>query len=68
MNYGRYFKLNQKVSKVVDGVTVYDYIDLPAFFGRSKDTPQTPKYPVSLVITNDAVRFLLPSKKKRVFA
>ena len=59
MNYGRYFKLNQKVSKVVDGVTVYDYIDLPAFFGRSKDTPQTPKYPVSLVITNDAVRFRL---------
>ncbi len=59
MNYGRYFKLNQVVSKVVDGVTVYDYIDLPAFFGPSKDTPQTPKYPVSVVITADAVRFRL---------
>lgn len=59
MNYGRYFKLNQVVSKVVDGVTVYDYTDLPAFFGPSKDTPQTPKYPVSVVITADAVRFRL---------
>lgn len=59
MNYGRYFKLNQVVSKVVDGVTVYDYTDLPAFFGPSKDTPQTPKYPVSVVITAEAVRFRL---------
>ena len=59
MNYGRYFKLNQVVSKVVDGVTVYDYTDLPAFFGPSKDTPQTPKYPVSVVITADAARFRL---------
>lgn len=57
MNYGRYFKLNQVVSKVVDGVTVYDYIDLPAFFGPSVDTPQTPKYPISVTITSDAVLF-----------
>lgn len=57
MNYGRYFKLNQIVSKVVDGVTVYDYIDLPAFFGPSVDTPQTPKFPISVTITSDAVLF-----------
>lgn len=57
MNYGRYFKLNQVVSKVVESVTVYDYIDLPAFFGPSADTPQTPKFPISVTITSDAVLF-----------
>ena len=55
MNYGKYFRLNLKESKVVDGVSVYDYIDLPAYFGPSKAI--SPKFPVTLVISNDAVRF-----------
>lgn len=57
MNYGKYFRLNLKESKVVDGVSVYDYIDLPAYFGPSKS--MSPKYPISVVISRDSIRFRL---------
>lgn len=57
MNYGKYFRLNLKESKVVDGIAVYDYIDLPAYFGRSKSI--SPKYPITAVICQDSVRFRL---------
>ena len=59
MNYGRYFRLNQSLSKVVDGVAIYDYIDLPVYFGPSVDNPMSPKYPISVTITSDAVCFRL---------
>lgn len=57
MNYGKYFRLNLKESKVVDGVAVYDYIDMPAYFDRSKAI--SPKYPITLCITHEALRFRL---------
>ena len=59
MNYGRYFRLNQALSKVVSGVAIYDYIDLPAYFGPSVDNPMSPKYPINVTITSDAVSFRL---------
>lgn len=59
MNYGRFFRLNQSLSKVVDGVAVYDYIDLPAYFGPSIENPMSPKYPISVTITADVVCFRL---------
>lgn len=59
MNYGRYFRLNQALSKVVSGVAIYDYIDLPAYFGPSEDNPMSPKYPISVTITSDTVCFRL---------
>lgn len=59
MNYGRYFRLNLALSKVVDGVAIYDYIDLPAYFGPSVDNPMSPKYPISVTITTDTVCFRL---------
>ena len=59
MNYGRYFRLNQALSKVEDGVAIYDYIDLPAYFGPSEDNPMSPKFPISVLITNDSVCFRL---------
>lgn len=55
MNSGKFFQLNLKESKVVNGVAIYDYIDLPAYFGDSEKI--SPKYPVRLVITSDSVRF-----------
>lgn len=55
MNYGKFFKIN--LTESVDGVTIYDYVDLPAYFGEPKKI--SPKYPVSAVITNTAVRFRL---------
>lgn len=59
MNYGRYFRLNQALSKVVDGVAIYDYIDLPAYFGPSVDNPMSPKYPISVTVTSETVCFRL---------
>ena len=59
MNYGRYFRLNQALSKVVSGVAIYDYVDLPAYFGPSVDNPMSPKYPISVTITSDSVCFRL---------
>lgn len=59
MNYGRYFRLNQALSKVVSGVAIYDYIDLPAYFGPSIDNPMSPKYPINISITSDSVCFRL---------
>lgn len=59
MNYGRYFRLNQALSKVEDGVAIYDYIDLPAYFGPSVDNPMSPKFPISVLLTTDSVCFRL---------
>ena len=59
MNYGRFFRLNQSLSKVVDGVAIYDYIELPAYFGPSEENKMSPKYPVSVTITANSVRFRL---------
>lgn len=59
MNYGKYFRLNLWESKIVDGVAVYDYIDLPAYFSSSADNLISPKYPITAVISKDAVRFRL---------
>ena len=57
MNYGKFFRLNLKESKIVEKVAVYDYIDLPAYFGKSKK--MSPKYPITLCITGDSLRFRL---------
>lgn len=57
MNYGKYFRLNQRTSKIEDGVAIYDYIDLPAYFEASESNEMSPKYPISVAITEDSVRF-----------
>jgi len=59
MNYGRFFRLNQSLSKAENGVAIYDYIDLPAYFGPSVDNPMSPKYPISVTITSNVVSFHL---------
>ena len=57
MNFGRFFKLNQYMSDMVAGVTIYDYTELPAYKGLASSNPSSPKYPISLTITKNAVRF-----------
>ena len=57
MNNGRFFRLNQRLSRIVEGVAIFDYTELPAYDGKEK--PMSPKYPVSLIITTDAVMFRL---------
>lgn len=57
MNYGKFFRLNQNISKIEDGVAIYDYIDLPAYFELSESNKMSPKYPISVTITENCVRF-----------
>jgi len=56
MNTGRFFRLNQSLSVVVDGTTIYDYTELAAYPGLAEDNVMSPKYPINLVITSDSVR------------
>ena len=37
MNIGRFFRLNQNLSVIVEGVVVYDYTGLPAYQGLAQD-------------------------------
>ena len=57
MNSGKFFKLNLEDSKIVDKVAIYDYIDLPAYKETQKRI--SPKYPISLCITQDSLQFIL---------
>ena len=57
MNYGKFFRLNQSLSKIEDGVAIFDYIDLPAYFEASVENKMSPKYPINVTITEDCIRF-----------
>lgn len=57
MNYGKYFRLNQNISKIEEGVAIFDYIDIPAYFESSSKISMSPKYPISVVFTKDSVLF-----------
>lgn len=57
MNYGKYFRLNQNISKIEEGVAIFDYIDLPAYFESSGDNLMSPKYPISVSITENNIIF-----------
>lgn len=59
MNFGKFFKLNRNLSRIEEGFALYDYMDLPAYFGNSRDNLMSPKYPVSMTITADTVQFRL---------
>ena len=57
MNYGKFFRLNQNVSKIEDGVAIFDYIDLPAYFEKSTEVKMSAKYPINVTITEERVQF-----------
>ena len=59
MNYGRFFRLNQNLSRIEKGFAIYDYIDLPAYFAPSISNRMSPKYPISVIITSNSVAFRL---------
>ncbi len=57
MNSGYFFSLDAEKSRQEDNLAVFHYTDLPAYLGApDKDTP---KYPISVVITSDSVKFML---------
>jgi len=58
MNYGKFFRLSQRISKIEEGIAIYDYMDLPAYFDSGDMGKKiSPKYPISISITEDCVRF-----------
>ena len=57
MNFGRFFKLNQNLSSTVNGLTIFDYTELPAYEGLDSNNPMSPKFPISISITDNSVRF-----------
>jgi len=58
MNYGKFFRLSQRLSKIEEGIAIYDYMDLPAYFDSGDISKRiSPKYPISISITEDCVRF-----------
>ena len=59
MNYGKFFRLNQNLSRIEDGFAIFDYIDLPAYFAPSMENKMSPEYPISLMITSSSVIFRL---------
>lgn len=59
MNYGKFFRLNRSLSKIEEGIAIYDYIDLPAYFTPSVENYLSPKYPISVNISQSSVSFRL---------
>ena len=59
MNYGRFFRLNQNLSSVEDGVAIFDYIDIPAYFGAAESNKMSPQYPISITISSNSAQFRL---------
>ena len=66
MNYGKFFRLNQRTSKIEEGISIYDYIDLPAYFESSESNEMSPKYPISATITEYSIRFRVHYSAYRV--
>lgn len=59
MNYGRFYRLNRTLSEIENGIAIYDYVDLPAYFSPSEDNHMSPKYPISIIISSSSVIFRL---------
>lgn len=55
MNSGSFFRLDLETSKVVEGVTLFNYLDLPELDAGTDEV----QYPVRLVIARDHVTFLV---------
>lgn len=58
MNYGRFFELDFESSRIHEGVSIFNYIDLSDAMGI-KEKKMTPEYPIYVIITPSAVKFIL---------
>lgn len=55
MNSGSFFRLNLDTSKVVEGITFYDYIDVPDF----SDGADCLQFPIKVAVTSESVTFFV---------
>ena len=53
MNSGSFFKLDLDTSKVVEGITFYDYVDVPDF----SDGADCLQFPIKVAVTSESVTF-----------
>jgi len=58
MNYGRFFELDLDSSRIEEGVSVFNYIDLSDAFSK-KEKQMTPEYPIFVTVTSSSVKFIL---------
>ena len=58
MNYGRFFELDLNSSRIEEGVSVFNYIDLSDAFSK-KEKQMTPEYPIFVTVTSSSVKFIL---------
>ena len=58
MNHGKFFSLNLSASRIENGIAVFDYTDI-FDAGVTENHAQTPRYPIFVSITSDAVKFIL---------
>lgn len=58
MNHGKFFSLDLAASRIEEGIAVFDYTDI--FDAEvTENHNQTPRYPIFVSITSDAVKFVL---------
>lgn len=58
MNYGRFFELDLDSSRIEEGVSVFNYIDLSDAFSK-EEKQMSPKYPIFVTVTSSSVKFIL---------
>ena len=54
---GRYFRFNVDSSLESEGISCFEYHDLPVYFGVFNE--MSPRYPISVVITPSEVKFMI---------
>lgn len=55
MNSGSFFRLDLETSKVVNGITIFNYIDLPEL----DSSKEMLRYPIRLSISSDSISFFV---------
>ena len=61
MNSGSFFRLDLESSKVVEGITFYNYIDLPDLYAKKHEI----RYPIRLSISSDSVSIFVHYFKEK---
>lgn len=59
MNHGKFFSLDLASSRLDEGISVFDYTDIFDANIKEDESKSTPRYPIFVSITSDAVKFIL---------
>lgn len=59
MNHGKFFSLDLAASRLDEGIAVFDYTDIYDASVEEGNSKTTPRFPIFVSITPDAVKFIL---------